>query len=295
MGVPLRNRYDHLVWRVLGLLPLPTRRRLAYRRAHHRPLSLDAPETFTEKINWRMVRDRRPWIGEMCDKLRSKEMAAERLPDLRTAQVLWVGTDVADFARRTLPERWVLKPNHRTGLVHLGVGTPDAAALQRRTRRWLEEPQHTRLGEWGYSVARRLLLAEEWLGEPGTTPDDFKIFCFDGRPMLIQRDINRFSGHRRHFLAPDGTPMRVSSGFDDTEPPPPPADLERMLDVASTLSKGYDFVRVDLYDVAGELYFGEYTVYPGGGLDPFEPASFDRDFGRHWVLPDLTGAATVRS
>ncbi|WP_424945180.1 ATP-grasp fold amidoligase family protein [Blastococcus xanthinilyticus] len=45
-----------------------------------------------------------------------------------------------------------------------------------------------------------------------------------------------------------------------------------------------DFIRVDLYDVDGEVWFGELTPCPGGGPDPFDP-ELDRVLGRYWTLP----------
>ncbi|HCB74662.1 MAG TPA: hypothetical protein DEP91_00545, partial [Sphingomonas bacterium] len=63
----------------------------------------------------------------------------------------------------------------------------------------------------------------------------------------------------------------------------PPAALARMIEGAETLGAGFDFVRVDLYDIAGTPRFGELTFYPGSGLDRFDPPSLDRLLGRLWL------------
>jgi hypothetical protein len=65
---------------------------------------------------------------------------------------------------------------------------------------------------------------------------------------------------------------------------PPPACLAEMIEVAEALGAAFDFIRVDLYDVDGEVWFGELTPYPGGGLDPFDPA-LNRLLGASWQLP----------
>jgi hypothetical protein len=286
--VPLRYRLDNAVWRGLAALPLPTRRRLAYLLFVQRPLSLRAPATCTEKVNWRIVRDRRPILGQMCDKLLAKELAVERVPGLRVPRVLWSGTDVGDFAAvPDLPNHWVLKPNHRTAMVHLGAGRPDPELLRRRTHGWVDDALGQRQGEWGYSQARHLIFAEEMLGTPGQAPDDYKVFCFDGRPYMIQHDQGRSKRwHGRHFMTPNWELLPVASGHPDLHPPARPPALDALLDTAARLSAGMDFLRVDLYLVDDEIFFGEFTAYPGGGLETFHPRSFDRELGARWTLPE---------
>ncbi len=263
-------------------LPLPLKRAVLFRQAHGR-WPLRQPRTFVEKVNWRVVHDRRPLIGQLGDKLAMKAYAAGRCPDLRVPAVLWSGADVAAFATADLPERWVLKPNHGTMRVHIGSGRPDVAELRRVTAGWLDEPLCRTRGEWVYSQARRVLLAEEFLGS-GEPPVDHKFLVFGGRVELVQVDTGRFGDHRRRLYRPDWTPVDVS---EDVAPGPvtaPPALLSRMLEVAARLGAEFDFVRVDLYAVDGEVWFSELTPYPGGGLDRFDPA-LDVQLGALWQLP----------
>jgi hypothetical protein len=285
--VPVRHRVDNAVWRGLAAFPLPTRRRLAYLLFMQRRLSLRAPASYSEKINWRIVYDRRPILGEMCDKLRGKELAVERAPGLRVPRVLWSGTDAGEFAATPdLPQHWVLKPNHRTAMVHIGSGRPDPQWLRQRTSGWVDDVLGQRQGEWGYSQARHVVFAEEFLGTPGRRPDDYKVLCFDGRPHVIQHDQGRSDGlHVRHFMTPDWQLLPVASGHPDPYPAARPAGLDALLDAATRLSAGLDFVRVDFYLIEGEVIFGEFTAYPGGGLEAWDPRSFDRDLGARWALP----------
>ena len=62
----------------------------------------------------------------------------------------------------------------------------------------------------------------------------------------------------------------------------PPSQLQAMFEVAEACALGSDFLRVDFYEVGGRLWFGEYCLYPGSGLDPFEPDSLDHHLGRLW-------------
>jgi TupA-like ATPgrasp len=167
--------------------------------------------------------------------------------------------------------------------VHLGAGRPDVDELRRITRGWLEEPLFRTRGEWVYSQAERLLLLEEFLGS-GDPPADHKFLVFGGRVALVQVDTDRFGDRRRRLYTRDWTPVDVDEDVAPGPVGPPPASLPRMLAVAEALGRDLDFIRVDLYDVDGEVWFSELTPYPGGGLDRFDPA-LDSWLGSLWQLP----------
>ncbi|WP_081975650.1 ATP-grasp fold amidoligase family protein [Modestobacter sp. KNN46-3] len=268
---------------VVRRLPLAAKRAVLYRQAHGRPPARP-PQTFTEKVNWRVVHDRRPLIGQLGDKLAMKRYAAAVLPTLAVPRVLWAGVDVADLSRVDLPDRWVLKPNHGTMRVHVGAGRPDVDQLRRVTAGWLDEPLYRDRGEWVYRQARRMLLVEEFLGPADEVPADHKLFVFDGRLRLVQVDTGRFGAHRRRLYTPDWTPVDVDEAVAAGPVTAPPASLPQLTEVAEALGAEFDFVRVDLYDVAGRVWFGELTPYPGGGLDRFDPA-LDVLLGSMWRLP----------
>jgi hypothetical protein len=128
-----------------------------------------SPGTFNDKVNWRVLNDRRPVLEWTCDKLAMNDRARS-VAGLRVSHTLWAGTGVGELPGALLPDDWVLKPNHRSGVVHFARGTPDAEHLQSVTAGWLHPFEAVGLGEWAYSRARPLLLAEEVIGEPGSPP-----------------------------------------------------------------------------------------------------------------------------
>ena len=263
-------------------LPLRARRHVLFAIHHRRLARLREPRTFNEKLNWRILNDRRPLIAMSCDKLAAKEYAAER--GLRTPATLWSGEDVADLAGLVFPERWVLKPNHRSGDVYLGSGSPDVAALRRVVADWQSWARETDKGEWGYTRARPLLLVEELLGgaEP---PADYKVHVFGGEPRFIQVDEGRFAVRtQRHYL-PDWSPAGFTRTYPLAAARARPAELPALLEASARVGAEFDFIRADFYLVAGEVIFGELTAYPGGGLVPFTPRAADRILGDWWQLP----------
>lgn len=267
---------------------MTVRRVLRYRRAHGRFPHVRHPQTFTEKVSWRMLRDRRPLLEPTCDKLRMKEHAAATAPaGVLVPATLWSGTDVRELAGVELPEHWVLKPNHRTGLVLFGTGPADVPALLEETQGWLEQAEWLRGGEWAYRTARPLLLVEERIGGPETDLTDYKVFVFDGRPRMIQTLTARRTAAGMRAYSPEWEYLGRARDHAPGEPVPRPADLDRMLAAAARIGAGFDFIRVDLYDHDGRLWFGELTPYPGSGLVAWQDPDLDRRVGSWWTLPRL--------
>lgn len=284
--------------RVLLLLPLSTRRRAQYLLAHGRLLHLRRPQRWSEKINWRMVHDRRDLIAMTCDKQAAGDYVAATVAPgtVRFPRTVWCGDDPAALAGLSWPGRWVFKSNHGTGAVVMGEGHPDAqrmAELVDLGRRWLADRGPERWGEWGYGQARRLLIVEEAI--PGTTPAglaDHKFFVTNGEVRLVQVDTDRFTRHRRRFHTPTWQPLDAVCEVPLAPLGPAPPHLAEMLAAATTLGAAFDFIRVDLYDSDGGVWFGELTAYSGSGLAPLRPAALDDELGAAWTLPRLDHTGT---
>lgn len=284
--------------RVVERIPVPALRHLLYLAMIRKRGNFTDPKTFNEKVNWRIFHDRRDRIVRACDKMWMKEMAREAYPgaDLRIPATYWSGTDLRDAPDLASLPPWVLKPNASSGRALFGPGPQTAVSdLLRQTRSWFDETP-LELGEWGYSQARPHLLLEERIPTPdGRAPVDYKFFVFDGRIELIQVNRGRFGDRQTTtFLDADWRPVPVRWRIQPVAEEQRPVELDKMMEVARALGTGWDFIRVDLYAVDGEVWFGEYTPYPGSGLLRYKPMSFDLEQGRHWTLPTRDEVARGR-
>ncbi|HEV2639116.1 MAG TPA: ATP-grasp fold amidoligase family protein [Actinocrinis sp.] len=287
----LRGMAGPLVYR----LPTGLERRLLFVYHNRKLPHFSKPVTFSDKVNWRILHDRRPLLEWTCDKLAMKDYAEKAgLERLRAPRTIWSGSDLSELRTADLSEHWVLKPNHRSGLIYFGTGPADLRELSTVTATWLDPFESSKMREWAYATARPLFLVEELLGPPGSPPPDYKIFVFDGQPDLIEM-VNRYDGNQQRLYRADWTPLDVLYGPQEIAPiAPRPPELDRMLDIARRLGEPFDFIRVDLYDLSdvdGSIVFGELTPYPCGGLERFRPASFDVELGRKWQLPTLRPGA----
>ncbi|MHA7665883.1 ATP-grasp fold amidoligase family protein [Mycolicibacterium sp. HS_4_1] len=277
--------------RLVALIPLLMMRKVLYLLMIRRWGNFTEPATFNEKVNWRIFNDRRDRIVKACDKIWMKEMARAAYPgaNLRIPATYWSGTDLREAPDLTTLPPWVLKPNHSSGHALFGPDAhTDLQSLRNRTERWFERTP-LELGEWGYSQARPLLLIEERIPTPdGRPPVDYKFFVFRGRVELIQVNRGRFDKKQTTtFLDADWRPLPVRWRIHRIAVEERPVELDKMLEIASVLGADWDFVRVDLYAVDGDVWFGEYTPYPGTGMLRYQPMSFDLEQGRQWQLPTL--------
>lgn len=273
--------------RIVAALPDKAYRTLKFRRAHGR-LPRRQPTSLSEKVNWRILNDRRSLLSWTGDKLAMKDRASP-CPGLRMPRTLWTGADLHELVGVPLPAHWVLKPNGSTGAVHRGAGrvsTADVAALVALTDGWLDAADVTHRREWIYGQARRMFIVEEWIGS-GEAPIDFRFFVFGGMPRFIQVDLGRFTDHQRSIYDTDWTLLPASYGraYPPAPPIPRPERLDDMLRIASELGSEFDFIRIDLYEVDGEVWFGEFSPYPASGLAVIEPQSYDDLWGSWWELP----------
>ncbi|MGY2075321.1 ATP-grasp fold amidoligase family protein [Blastococcus sp. SYSU DS0828] len=288
LNAVLRSRLQPAHRRFAGFLPPAARRRYLYLAGQRRLPRLRDPRTFTEKVSWRILRDRRPELEWTCDKLAMKEHARclQQEAGVLVPETLWWGEDLGEVVGRAFDRPWVLKPNHRSGLVRFGAASEviDASTVA-ATREWLRDDQSALLGEWAYSRARKLFMLEEHIAG-GARLDDFKFLVFDGEVAAIQVDRGRFTREQtRSYYTPEWEQIPVQLVAPCGPPMAAPENLAAMLHAARVLGRSFDFMRVDLYTTGNAVWFGEFTPYPSGGTMRYEPRSFDAWLGEHWSLP----------
>lgn len=274
---------------ILPHLPLTLRRNALYFR-HTKRFIPRTPQSFREKIQWRILNDRRDIIADGGDKLAMKAHAERSNSGVIIPETIWHGEDLADIYDTDWGCEWVLKPITGSGFVAFGSGSMKESGVDLdEVKTWRHEDIYRILGEWAYGQAAPGYLLERKIDTPkGESPNDYRFFVFDGEVKLVQIDTPRFSRVQRRFYTPDWTPLEVRQGHTDLAPPiPAPSSLQTMLEAASSVGREYDFIRVDLYDVEGNIYFGEITPYPAGGVVPFNDREFDLWLGSQWTLPTL--------
>lgn len=274
-----------------GLMSVSTYRHIAYRRQFGNRLQLNPPVKFSEKLLWRLLHDNNPLYAQLTDKIGVRDyVAAKGLADTLVPTYACVqSADAIPFD--DLPDSFVLKAAHGSGwniLVHPGDAV-DREDIRSRCADWLSRSFSDHGFEQHYADVPPGLIIEQMLeGEDGKVPPDYKIHCFNHggeHKALIQLDTDRFTGHHRTLFSSEWEPLPFTWRCPRlTEAPPKPKNMEGMLAVAKTLSEDFDYVRVDLYNCDGKIYFGELTFTHESGMSIIEPAQWDTTLGDYWQL-----------
>ena len=135
-------------------------------------------------------------------------------------------------------------------------------------------------------MSRRIVI-EKYLEDETGELRDYKFFCFNGKPQIMQLEVGRYKEHNtRNFYDMDWNLMPFGKGmpYNPDVQVEKPQMFEEMKKIAEDLCQPFQFVRVDLYQVCGEIYFGELTFFPAGGAPDFVPTKYDAIVGDMWEL-----------
>lgn len=272
---------------------------LKYLLIFGRPPDLADPKRFTEKVQVRKLYDRNPLFPRLADKIESKAIIEERVGGGKSIPTLWAGTELGEVDWDAIRLPVVVKPSHASGVGSFIQTPDDVAALlaENPSRDWLAI-DHSRFNrEWAYRAIPPRIMIEPALLDDGDLPVDYRCYAFDGVVSHVEIDFNGGSERRYDSYTPNWEKLELrdpgANGYHGGHVEPPPY-LAEMLETATRLAEGLDFVRVDFLGLPDRFYAGELTLYPGGGFDRCEPDSFDFVLGSRWRLPPVAMAAAGR-
>lgn len=252
---------------------------------------LKNPKTFNEKLQWLKLHDRKPEYTQMVDKYKVREYIAQTVGEEYLIPLLGVWENVKDIDFDALPDQFVLKCNHNSGLgmcICKDKSKLDIPKAKRELAEGLAQNYYLHSREWPYKDVPRRIIAEQYMtDETGTQLKDYKVFCFDGIPHYVQVDFDRFSGHKKNIYTLEWKLVDFSFNY----PSHPeieiarPIMLEKMVRIAQTLSVNKPYARIDFYSIGTKLYIGEITFFPASGYGKFIPEEYDRILGDMIRLP----------
>ena len=263
-------------------------------------LDLNNPKTFSEKLQWLKLHDRKPEYVTMVDKYAVKQYVANKIGDEYIIPTLGVWNKFDDIDFDKLPNQFVLKCTHDSGGL---VICNDKSKLNKNEARHKIEVSMKRnyfhmFKEWPYKSVPKRIIAEQYMtdGKSSDLPD-YKFFCFDGEPKYCQVIRDRRSKETIDFYDMEWNHMPfvglnpvASNGL---SPVAKPAHLDKMIEICRKLSEGNPFSRIDLYVINDKEYFGEITFYPAGGMGVFRPDEWNKRLGDLINLPNAIGGVNL--
>ena len=258
------------------------------------PLNLENPKSFNEKLQWLKIYDRNPLYTKLVDKYKVREYISEKIGEDYLIPLLGVWDDPEEIDFDSLPNKFVLKCNHNSGLgmcICTDKSKIDIKKVKNELKSGLAQNYYLNGREWPYKNVSRKIICEKYMtDETGKNLRDYKFYCFDGKPKIvgIYQDRNSDKETTGDFFDMNFEWVNLRFGMPNAlNKPQKPQKFQEMIKIAEILSEGMPEVRVDLYISNNKIYFGELTFFDGGGFDKIEPLEWDYKLGSWIKLPKI--------
>lgn len=261
--------------------------RILYFRHFKKFPNLKNPKSFNEKLQWLKLHDRKDQYTTMVDKYLVKDYVANLIGEQYVIPTLGVWDSPKEIDFDSLPDQFVLKWNHDSGSVIIcrDKSCLDKTAIVQKLSGREKYNGYYYGREWPYKNVKPRILAEQYMqdGQNKNLPV-YKIFNFNGEPRIIQViQDDKTQNETIDYFDTDWQLLDMKQTFPNSVAPMQrPAHLDEMLELSRKLSAGFPFIRIDLYEICGKLYFSEYTFYSDAGFGKFRPEHWDHLLGS-WI------------
>lgn len=266
---------------------------IVYFKHFRRFINFNNPKTFNEKIQWLKLNYRNEEYTKLVDKYRVKQYITKLIGEEYVIPTLGVWNNVDDIDFKSLPEKFVLKCNNDSGGIVICKNKKDFDEAKAKSflKERLKNNGYWYRREWPYKNVKPCIIAEKYM-EDSISKDikDYKFFCFNGSMEFFDIDIDRFIEHRANYYDRNGNFLPFGKTYcppDYTKKIEMPKNLDKMIELAETISHNTVLSRIDFYEIDGQVYFGEITFYPGSGFSPFTDEKWDYKLGDMIDLPNI--------
>ena len=269
-----------------------------YKKSTGKELNITNPKTFDEKLWYLKLHNRDPLLTKCSDKFEVRKY----VEDCGYADILndlyGVYDNAKDIDFENIKEPIFFKCNHCSGanIIYYPNQPFDKVDFIKKFNFVLKQNYYWKSREWNYKNIKTKIVAEKVLRDKnGNLPKDYKFLCFSGEPkvLFLDMDVCNEDGHHscinyRNVYDMDFKPIDMieTREHKDIDIIEKPRNFEKMVEIARKLSTPFRHCRVDLYNIEGEIYFGEITFYHGGGCNSIEPEEWDYQLGE-WI--DISG------
>lgn len=259
--------------------------------------NLKRPKRFSEWIQFYKIHYRNSEMAICTDKYLVRDFVKRKLGNKSILNKIYqVCNDANEINFDELPNKFVIKTtdggNGDNVLLVRNKSSLSFEEVTKQINSWKNKKYYSISREWAYIGAKNSqIIIEDLLEDNNSTDgsiDDYKFLCFNGKFQYLWIDKDRFSNHCRGFWNSQFQFLtNVISDHPTFENEPQlPKNIREMADIAETLSNDFPFVRVDLYNVNDQIYFGEMTFYPWSGFIKFSPDIFDYQLGKLFKIQD---------
>lgn len=247
-------------------------------------ISFKNPKSFNDKINWLKKYHKIQNVTRYIDKILVKKYVAKKIGKKFIIPTLFEYSSSSQIDLDLLPNSFIIKANHGSGWI---IKVLDKTKIKKteffdKIDSWLHCNYFDFCKEYQYKdIIPKVLVEKLLVNRNGEEINDYKVFCFHGKPEIIQVDFSRSRNHKRNFYDLKWDRLYFTSLYPESqEQVAKPKQLDQILSISEKLSKDFIFVRVDLYIHNNKIFFGELTLHPGGGYEPILPNNWNIRLGK---------------
>lgn len=272
-----------------------------YNEKFGRSLNLENPKRLSEKIIWSLLYNKNPMRTILSDKLKAKEYVSKILPQLKNAEVYQISASFDKLDFNKAPKTFVIKTNHAWNS-HILIEDKNKITEEEYNsyKKFYKKILNINYAYWGtpepqYKKIKPLIFLEEYLHSKvkESVIREYCVYCFNGKPEFLnyfvsccgnpEKDISLIS-EKKDFLQAQCFDLNWNKAdfklrFSNNLCAPNSINKKIIIEYAEILSTGFDFVRIDFFEVDNTLYFGEFTFSPYSGFIEFIPDEYDLFYG----------------
>lgn len=248
-------------------------------------LNLKHPKTYNEIVSWEMAYERDSRKTRLTDKYEVRTWVKDKIGDKYLNKLYGCWDSAYDIDFDALPDKFVLKTTHGC---EQNILVRDKSMLDReqvilQMEAWMKTNHFDERLEWHYKDIRPRIICEEYIENADNELNDYKVFCFHGKPKYILYCGERFTGGLKlAFYDTNWKKQNFVYSYPMLDKViEKPKNLDEVLLLSEILSAEFKHVRVDWYILSdGTIRFGEMTFTSAGAHADWRPKEANDLFGR---------------
>ncbi|MDK7472870.1 ATP-grasp fold amidoligase family protein [Bacillus paranthracis] len=280
----MNEKIKYKMAKALSLFPDRQYCTLTFLLKNGRLPNLKQPTYFNDKLLKLKLTNRKSIMKKVVDKYEVRSYIKEKIGEEYLVPLIGVYSDPKEVDFENLPNKFALKlaSGSQYNIICQDKTSLDWKESSEKLVKWLKLDPYMRTREWQYKDLPSRFVIEEYIEDSKGNTYDYKFWCFNGEPKLVQVDTDRFGEHKRSMFDIDfnGKPLDLKIIYDNSDKPiPKPKNYDVMVEIAKKLSKDFQFIRIDLYNLDGKIYFGEMTFHPDNCNGKFYPSEYEKIIG----------------
>lgn len=268
-----------------------------YKYITHHKCNLKNPTRYTEKLQYLRlyVYPNDDLVSKCAGRVSVRDYVKKKGFCDKLIPIYGVYDNYKDIDFNALPDQFVMKCSHASGFNYVCYDKSkiDHKELEKKFTKWLRTDYGKKTVELHYSKIKPQIIIEKLMLENGSLPTEYKIHVFNGKAKSMYivtsrgKDI-RYTNFYINWTPFDGSQFNGWKKSD--EEIKKPAHFMDMVEMSEILCKPFPFVRLDLYNINGKIYFSEMTFTPAKGTLILDDDKCDFEMGEWLDISKYTNA-----